>query len=167
VAHATSTARNRNQLPAISQSIIAPSPLRIDRHGKGRPGQSVVSLRWRRDSTHRVSARQRAPLAYLSGISRCIDVISVAVASASPSLDRTKGEFGSLHSPLSCWGCCGPGSGASATPDLADVLIFRLPSRRLPAQALEKIERRLAELGGGQVVINGHDTHDQPPRLTN
>jgi hypothetical protein len=38
---------------------------------------------------------------------------------------------------------------------------------RLEAQALERIERRLAELGGGQVVINGHDTYDQPPQLTN
>jgi hypothetical protein len=52
------------------RNVIAPSPLRIHRHGKGRPGQSVIPLRWHRDSTQRVSARQRAPLAFLSRISR-------------------------------------------------------------------------------------------------
>ena len=30
------------------------------------------------------------------------------------------------------------------------------------AQALENIERRLGQLGGGQVIINGDDTYDQP-----
>jgi hypothetical protein len=93
-------------------------------------------------------------------------VISVAVASASPSLDRTKGEFGSLHSPSAVGVLRTRFGGFCHSRPLADVLIIRLPARCLPAQALEKIERRLAELGGGQVVINGHDTHDQPPQLT-
>ena len=38
---------------------------------------------------------------------------------------------------------------------------------RLEALVLEKIETRLAELGGGRVILNGHEVDDQPAQLTN